>query len=199
MVMQSRYVFPIFATALIILSGAALGNENAEAVYEGSLGEWVMNTIRDTFDESVLAWKIFTHGQKSDESLSEPTVSLVCTSDYINLEARTGDLFTKSLGSMWAQDEPIKVKIKIDDFPVQEFYGEYPNTLLKTEFVFPVIEKMTKGKIMKIRTEHNTEASVEAHTFIISLIGFVQAYDWLSQNCTLEAKNKVIIPVLETT
>lgn len=160
--------------ALMIVK--ASGSENSEAVYVAQHGDWTLNRLVDTFDDSELARFAFTDSASSGSDLETPSVRVVCDRNgALNLMARTGGIMS-TLGSVWNSD-PIEVKFKIDDDEIVETEGQYPSTLTTSRAdLHTVVAQMLRGISARIRTQHGEEQ----HTFRVSLVGFTEALDWVT-------------------
>ena len=104
----------------------------------------------------------------------------VLEGDAITLNAYADNLFADSLGSMFEQSDPIRVRVKVDDNAIVEIEGAYPNTLATDmDDVKKIIAEFLGGKEARIRTQHRDEQ----HTFVLSLAGFEEAVAWAISKC----------------
>lgn len=159
-------------------SSSVAETENYEAHYVQTHGSWVTNRLTDTFDDSSVAW--FAFAKQGDHG----SIRLFCARAENNragygLLAYADNRFIQTLGKVFEQTVPIKVRIKVDSNDIITTYGEYPNTLAQDSQADEVIKQMRRGHEIRIRTVHGDEQ----HTFIAKLNGFSAASDWVMKSC----------------
>ena len=136
----------------------------------------------DTFDDREIAWEAF-HPQGRDGG-----VALTCREgDVLSFDAYADNMFVNSIGSVLKKDEPVRVRLKVDDYPIVETRGAYPNTLAISDGdVRKIMTELLDGNEARIRTQHGDEQ----HTFILSLAGFREAGAWALGKCGYVLKNR---------
>ena len=88
-------------------------------------------------------------------------------------------MFIDSIGQVLNRDA-IRVRVKVDDNPIVESKGRYPNALTTThEAQLELLTQFAAGEQARIRTEHGDEQ----HTFAVSLDGFREAAQWVIDAC----------------
>ena len=102
-------------------------DENEREVRVGQHGAWTTYyRVLDTFDDSPIRWYA-AHPQGSFGS-----IRYECTIDGTTmtrmLTAHADNIFITSIGQVMNSD-PIRVRVKVDDNPIIEAKGEYPNTI----------------------------------------------------------------------
>ncbi|MCY4011130.1 MAG: hypothetical protein OXG82_00290 [Gammaproteobacteria bacterium] len=174
------------AVAAVLAAGAPVfaagDDENTRDVYVSSHGAWTARATVDTFEEREVAWYAF-HRQGDDGGFA-----LTCrVGDVLSFDAYADNMFINSIGLAWQQRQPIVVRVKVDDYPVVEVKGKYPNTIASREAdVRKLIAELTDGEVARIRTQHGEEQ----HTFVLSLDGFREAAAWTLGKCGYVLKDR---------
>lgn len=172
--------------AILVLAGVpafAIGDdENTREVYVATHGAWIARTTVDTFEEREVAWYAL-HRQGDDGGFA-----VTCrVGDVLSFDAYADNMFINSIGQAWRQREPIAVRLKVDDYPIVEVKGKYPNTIASSESdVGKVMTELLNGEEARIRTEHGEEQ----HTFVLSLDGFREAAAWTLGKCGYVLKDR---------
>ena len=170
----------IIVVAATLFAGGlhAADDENTKEIAHARSGAWSAVATVDTFDDSEIAWSaVHPHGDHGKVAVTcEDNGSTLVGS----LKAHASNPFIDSIGSVMLQREAIRVRVKVDDTPIIEARGRYPNALTTTnEELVAIVGRMLSGKEARIRTEHGEEQ----HTFTLSLDGFGDSVKWALTKC----------------
>lgn len=157
---------------------SASGDANTTLEYVDTFGSWHVSRVMDRFDDRELARVAATRiGEHGD-------LRYICshhTVDTLYFEIRADDSFDKSIGRDSLIDfEWINVKIKVDDGEIVQMQGAGPHLLAFQEKEIKLVSDLFKaGNEARIRTEQREKR----FTFVVDLIGFTRAAEWVEEAC----------------
>ena len=190
---------------VVILCTGISASENSKWMEGPTFGIWKVRWQRDTFDNTDSNWEAYELYSENNGNIA--ALSFECpqpSKESKQIHALAGDewlpseecqltLFSMTMESLIASSikedlvlalsrtptnpNTRMTKFKIDDNPVIENHGFYPPTIATKESLHYLLERMRKGKHIKIRTDWKGHV----HTFSFTLVGFANAMDWVLQ------------------
>ena len=105
--------FLVIVAAWLPAFGAA--DENTREVVVARHAAWPAKATVDTFDDRDIVWSAF-HRQGRDGGFA-----VTCREgDVLSFDAYAGNMFVNSIGSVLKKNEPVRVRVKVDDYPSWE-------------------------------------------------------------------------------
>ena len=162
------------ATPVLVSVCVHAADDNTKDVRVARHGAWTTYTTIDTFDDSAIRWYA-SHPHGDDGG-----IRYGCDRENgAGFTAHADNMFIDSIGQVMNRDR-IRVRVKVDNNPVVESKGKYPNDMATDrEARNEILGQFSNGREARIRTEHGDEQ----HTFAVSLDGFREAANWVLTEC----------------
>ncbi len=162
--------------AVVATCAPASGAEDQNARHEvaGQHGAWTAYRVVDTFEDSVVQWyAMHPHGE-------DGSVRFECSRGAApKFTAYADNMFIDALGQRFNR-KPIRVRVRVDGNAVIDSKGRYPNDIaVELEAYLEILRQFLRGSEARIRTEHDDEQ----HTFVLALDGFLDAAQWVADEC----------------
>lgn len=159
--------------AFVLCVAPAWADDHEREVRGERHGSWTTYMVLDTFDDTPVRW-LARHDVGAFGS-----VDFECANGASKLTGYVDNMLVRTLGQVF-NSERIRVRVRVDDNPVTEATGNYPNDMASSRSdIQAIVDQFTQGDVARIRTEHGDEQ----HTFQLSLDGFKDAAEWTTNEC----------------